>query len=67
MKAGIINFGRVPSDHTNGSLMFVKPQQIIAMKNLKPKEERFTVLIHEDYLNGHELRHTIQQYGYCGL
>jgi len=64
LKAGVVMYGRTPYDSTNGSLMFMKPRQIIEMKGLQFEEAGFMIMIHEDYLNGHELFHTIGKYGY---
>lgn len=62
--SGVIMYGRTPYDHSNGSMLFAKPRQIIQMKSLELEEAGFMLLIHEDYLNGHELYHTIQKYGF---
>ncbi|WP_026998079.1 helix-turn-helix domain-containing protein [Flectobacillus major] len=64
IKSGVILYGRTPYDHTNGSMIFVKPRQIIEMKNLQFEEKGFMLLVHEDYLNGHELHQSIEKYGY---
>lgn len=64
LKAGVILYGRTRYDHTSGSMLFVKPRQIIEMKNLEFEEDGFMILVHEDYLNGHELHHAIQKYGF---
>ncbi|KOS06125.1 AraC family transcriptional regulator [Flavobacterium akiainvivens] len=64
LKSGVILYGRTSYDHSNGAMMFVKPRQIIEMKNLELEEDGFMLLIHEDYLNGHELHSSIQKYGY---
>ncbi|RYF70329.1 MAG: AraC family transcriptional regulator [Cytophagaceae bacterium] len=64
IKAGVILYGRTQYDHTNGSMMFAKPRQIIEMKNLEFEEKGFMLLIHEDYLSGHELHHVMPHYGY---
>ncbi len=64
LKAGVVMYGRTPYDSANGSLMFMKPRQIIEMKGLQFEEAGFMIMIHEDYLNGHELFHTIGRYGY---
>lgn len=64
IRSGVILYGRTEYDHANGSMMFVKPRQIIEMKNLEFEEKGFMLLIHEDYLNGHELYKTMQKYGY---
>lgn len=64
LKAGIILYGRTPYDHSNGTMMFVKPRQIMEMKNLQFEENGFMLLIHEDYLNGHDLHQAVQKYGF---
>ncbi|SDL93690.1 Helix-turn-helix domain-containing protein [Catalinimonas alkaloidigena] len=64
LKAGVVLYGRTTYDHTNGSMMFVRPRQIIEMKNLEFEEQGFMILVHEDYLTGHELHDTIQNYGF---
>ncbi|OQP45147.1 AraC family transcriptional regulator [Niastella yeongjuensis] len=64
LQAGVILYGRTPYDNTNGSMFFMKPRQIIEMHNLQFEEDGFMILIHEDYLHGHELFSTIQKYGF---
>ncbi|MDJ1495408.1 helix-turn-helix transcriptional regulator [Cytophagaceae bacterium DM2B3-1] len=64
LKAGVILYGRTHYDHTNGSMLFVKPRQIIEMKYMEFEEDGFMILIHEDYLAGHELHHAIQKYNF---
>jgi AraC family transcriptional activator of pobA len=63
-RSGMILYGRTAYDHSNGSMMFVKPRQIIQMNNLEFEEKGFMIMIHEDYLHGHELHATMQKYGY---
>lgn len=64
IKSGIFMYGRTPYDHDNGCLFFTKPRQIIEMKDLEFEEKGYMLLIHEDYLNGHELHKSIEQYGF---
>ncbi|MBO9202404.1 MULTISPECIES: helix-turn-helix domain-containing protein [Niastella] len=64
LKAGVIMYGRTPYDNTNGSMYFMKPRQIIEMRNLQFEEAGFMIFIHEDYLHGHELFNVIQKYGF---
>ncbi|MFT3824173.1 MAG: helix-turn-helix transcriptional regulator [Chitinophagaceae bacterium] len=64
LKAGVIMYGRTPYDHSNGSMMFVKPRQIIQMKSLELEEAGFMILIHEDFLNGHPLYQAMQKYSF---
>lgn len=64
LKSGVIMYGRTKYDHDCGSMMFVKPRQIIEMKNLQFEEDAFLIFIHEDYLNGHLLHNEIKKYHY---
>jgi AraC family transcriptional regulator, transcriptional activator of pobA len=64
LKAGVIMYGRTPYDHHNGSMYFMKPRQIIEMRDLHFEEAGFMIFIHEDYLHGHELYNAIQKYGF---
>jgi AraC family transcriptional activator of pobA len=64
LKAGVIMYGRTPYDNTNGSMYFMKPRQIIEMRNLQFEEAGFMIFINEDYLHGHELFNVIQKYGF---
>ena len=64
LKSGVILYGRTKYDHDCGSMMFVKPRQIIEMKNLHLDEDGFLMFIHEDFLNGHVLHNEIKKYHY---
>jgi len=64
MQKGIINYGRTKYDHENGSLSFIKPRQIMEIKDVELEEKGFLVYIHEDYLNGHVLHNEIKKYGF---
>ncbi|MVM28494.1 helix-turn-helix domain-containing protein [Spirosoma sp. HMF4905] len=64
LKSGVILYGRTKYDHDCGSMMFIKPRQIIEMKNLSLEEEGFLIFIHEDFLNGHALHNDIKKYHY---
>lgn len=64
LKAGVIRYGRTPFDHESGSMMFIKPRQVIEMKSLEFEEDGFLLFIHEDFLNGHPLHDEIRKYHY---
>ena len=64
LKSGVIMYGRTKYDHDCGSMMFVKPRQVIEMKNLHLDEDGFLIFIHEDFLNGHTLHSDIKKYHY---
>jgi len=62
--SGVIKYGRTKYDHESGSMMFVKPRQIIEMKDLHLEEDGFLIFVHEDFLNGHILHDEIRKYHY---
>lgn len=64
LKAGTFLYGRTKYDHENGSMSFVKPRQVIEMKNMEFEEDGFLLYFHEDFLNGHPLYTEIKKYGY---
>jgi AraC-like DNA-binding protein len=64
MKSGVILYGRTKYDHNNGSLSFIKPRQVIEIKNVQLEEDGFLMFVHEDFLNGHPLHSEIKKYGY---
>nr|WP_249665231.1 response regulator transcription factor [Mucilaginibacter sp. Bleaf8] len=64
LKAGIIKYGRTRYDHENGSMMFIKPRQVVELKDLHFEENGFLIFVHEDFLNGHPLHTEIRQYHY---
>jgi len=64
LKAGVVLYGRTKYDHDHGSMMFVKPRQVIEMKNLEHDEDGFLIFFHEDFINGKPLRNEISTYNY---
>jgi AraC family transcriptional activator of pobA len=64
LKSGTFLYGRTKYDHENGSMSFVKPRQVIEMKNLEFEEDGFLIYLHEDLLNGHPLHAEVKKYGF---
>jgi AraC-like DNA-binding protein len=62
LKSGVIKYGRTKYDHDNGSMMFVKPRQIIEFSSVEYEDDAFIIFIHEDFLNGHVLHTEINKY-----
>lgn len=62
--SGVIKYGRTKYDHESGSMMFLKPRQIIEMRDLHLEEDGFLIFVHEDFLNGHILHDEIRKYHY---
>lgn len=64
LQSGVIRYGRTQYDHENGSMMFIKPRQVVEFKDLHLEEDGFLILFHEDFLNGHTLHEEIGKYGF---
>ncbi|HTI07232.1 MAG TPA: helix-turn-helix transcriptional regulator [Puia sp.] len=64
LKSGDILYGRAKYDHDSGSMLFVKPRQVIEMRNIEMEEAAFCIFFHEDYLNGHPLHTEIKKYSF---
>lgn len=64
LKSGVILYGRKPCDHDTGSMLFIKPRQVVEFKNLELEDDAFMIFIHENYLNGHRLHLEIEKYGF---
>ncbi len=64
LKAGVIMYGRTRYDHDNGSMIFVKPRQIIEFKSVEYDDDAFIIFIHEDFLNGHFLHSEMGKYAF---
>jgi len=62
--SGYVLYGKTKYDHCSGSMMFMKPRQIIEFNNVKFAENSFVILVHEDYLSGHWLQEQIRKYSY---
>ncbi|MCA0233031.1 MAG: helix-turn-helix domain-containing protein [Bacteroidetes bacterium] len=64
IKSGYVLYGKTKYDHENGSMVFMKPRQIIEVSNVQFAEKGFVMFVHEDYLTGHNLHSQIKKYGY---
>jgi AraC family transcriptional activator of pobA len=64
VKAGYVLYGKTKYDHETGSMIFMKPRQVIEMRNLEFEEDGYILVVHEDFLNGHSLHEDIQQYSF---
>ena len=62
--SGKILYGKTKYDHENGSIYFVKPNQIIEMSDLVFAEKSFMIYFHEDFLINHPLHNDIKKYGF---
>lgn len=64
VKSGNVMYGKTKYDHDNGSMFFLKPNQIVQMNDIELTEKGFMIYIHEDFLVNHSLHSNIQKYGY---
>lgn len=64
LKAGQIMYGRTKYDHDNGSMMFIKPRQVIQFNSVEYDEDAFIIFIHEDFFNGHFLHTELNKYAF---
>lgn len=64
LKSGVINYGRTQYDHGQGSLSFIKPRQIVDMRNIELDDNGFVICFHEDFIAGHKLHSEIKKYGF---
>ncbi|MFC3559513.1 helix-turn-helix domain-containing protein [Pedobacter jamesrossensis] len=62
LKSGIIKYGRTRYDHECGSMLFIRPRQVIEMSELELEEAGFLIFFHEDFLVGHPLHEEIKNY-----
>ena len=62
--SGYVLYGKTKYDHHNGSMVFMKPRQIIEVSNVQFAEKGFVIFVHEDYFSGHSLHEQIKKYGY---
>ena len=64
VKSGYVLYGRTKFDHETGSMIFLRPRQVVEMRNLEFEEDGYILLIHEDFLTGHALHEEIQRYSF---
>ncbi|MBC3784185.1 helix-turn-helix domain-containing protein [Spirosoma utsteinense] len=64
VKAGYMLYGRTRFDHETGSMVFMKPRQVVEMSNLEFEEDGYILFFHEDFLHAHPLHNQIQRYSF---
>ena len=64
IKSGHILYGRTKFDHERGSMLFMKPRQLVELQNLEFEEDGYIMFVHENFLAGHDLYEDIQQYSF---
>jgi AraC family transcriptional regulator, transcriptional activator of pobA len=64
VKSGHLLYGRTKFDHETGSMIFMKPRQLVELQNLEFEEDGYIMFVHENFLSGHDLYEDIQQYSF---
>jgi len=64
VKSGYVLYGRTKFDHETGSMIFLKPRQVLEMRNLEFEEDGYILVFHEDLLIGHSLYEDMQRYSF---
>jgi len=64
MKSGVMHYGKTRYDHGQGSMSFVRPHQVIGMRDLELEEDGFAIYFHEDFLIGHSQYDEIKKYSF---
>ncbi len=62
--AGEIIYGRTKYDCSNGTMLFVAPNQNLVFQGVAFSSESYHVAFHEDYIAGHGIRNKIKRYGF---
>jgi len=61
---GRIKYGQAHYDFDEGGISFISPSQIIAASEDEKDYSGYTLLIHQDFLQSHNLGKTIKNYGF---
>lgn len=64
LKSGAMQYGKKQYDHDTGSMSFIRPNQIVGIRNLELEGDGFIIYVHEDFLIGHALHNDIKKYGF---
>lgn len=64
IKSGVILYGRTKYDAENGSMIFIKPRQVVEFKSVEYDEDAFILFVHEDFFHGHPLHTEITKYAF---
>jgi AraC-like DNA-binding protein len=66
MTSGSIKYGygKTKYDHSNGTMFFLNPRQVLELNDMEQKIEGFIMFIHEDFFNAHALHHEIKKYSF---
>ncbi|SFM74388.1 Helix-turn-helix domain-containing protein [Chitinophaga sp. YR627] len=62
--SGSFYYGRTKFDHNGGSMTYIKPGQVVELKNIKLEGDGFSIMIHQDYLSGQRLHQLIKKYSF---
>jgi len=62
ISSGELLYGRTRYDCSNGTMIFLAPQQLFASRGVKVESVARTLCVHEDFLRGHPLQEQMKRY-----
>jgi AraC-like DNA-binding protein len=64
IKSGRMLYGRTSYDHQNGTMSFIKPGQLVELKDVEWEESGFVIAFQKDFALSYHLYSLIQNYGF---
>ncbi|MCI0707282.1 MAG: helix-turn-helix domain-containing protein [Ignavibacteriae bacterium] len=64
VKSGELWYGKTKYDHNTGHMFFMRPRQVLVVRDLQYAEKGFVVHLHEDFLMGHPLFSEIKKFNF---
>ena len=64
--SGEILYGRTKYDCSNGTMIFVAPEQVFSSRGIKVQSVARTICFHEDYVRGHAIHAHLKQCQFFG-
>ncbi len=64
VKSGELWYGKTKYDHDRGHMFFMRPRQVLFVRDLQFAEKGFVIHMHEDFLLGHPLFSEIKKYNF---
>lgn len=62
--SGSMTYGRTKYDFSRETMFFMAPGQVMEWNEVVVKDEGYAIVMHHDYLKGHQLANRIKTYGY---
>ena len=62
--SGEILYGRTKYDFKKGTMLFKGPRQKLVLKGVSISSKSRSIVFHEDFIKGHDIRHRLKKYGF---